>query len=87
MKQKRARYSIKLFRGITTFHTWKPWKMKNKAKGKHIPKNRAVSEGNEFEELETTSFHESTILVQRNGSPGKGEPPETIWIKQTQRIP
>jgi hypothetical protein len=41
-------------------------------------KNRAVSEGNEFQELETTSVQKSMVAVQRIESPRKKDPPETI---------
>ena len=43
-------------------------------------KNRAVSEGNELQELETTSVQQTTIVVQRIENPRRKEPPETINI-------
>ena len=51
--------------------------MKHKA-GKTKSKKRAISEGDELEELETTSVQESIIAVQRIESPRKKEPAETI---------
>ena len=63
-KSKDSNYSAKLSRFILETMCWNI-----KPKEKHSPKNRAISEGNEFQELETKSVQKSIIAVQRVESP------------------
>jgi hypothetical protein len=53
-------------------------------------KNRAVSEGNELQELETTSVQKTTIVVQRIENPKRKEPQKQyiniIYKKTVQKI-